>query len=231
MAYQARGRDPLFDSDTQAIIERRGRELIGLALMGAAILLVLMLGSYSADDPSWLAATDEPAQNLLGRAGASLAAPLYVIAGVGAWAVAAILAGWGLRFLLHAGPERAPARLIFAPIAVALVSIFASTHAVGAAWCQFCGLGGLFGDTVLMAVLGIFPFGPALGLKLLSVGFGAGAVLMMAYALGFTRSELRDHAVFLGGGAILAYGALVTLLWSGATGAAGRAGSPSGPTL
>ena len=30
MAYQARHRDPLFDSDTQAIIERRGKELIGV---------------------------------------------------------------------------------------------------------------------------------------------------------------------------------------------------------
>ena len=28
MAYQARHRDPLFDSDTQAIIERRGKELL-----------------------------------------------------------------------------------------------------------------------------------------------------------------------------------------------------------
>ena len=33
MAYQARGRDPLFDSDVQAAIEKRGKELIGLALI------------------------------------------------------------------------------------------------------------------------------------------------------------------------------------------------------
>ena len=35
MAYQTRSRSPLFDSDTQEILEKRGRELIGLALLAA----------------------------------------------------------------------------------------------------------------------------------------------------------------------------------------------------
>ena len=33
MAYQVRHRDPIFDADTQAMIEQRGRELLGLVLM------------------------------------------------------------------------------------------------------------------------------------------------------------------------------------------------------
>ena len=37
MAYQTRGRDPLLDSTTQAAIEKRGKELIGLALLGLAL--------------------------------------------------------------------------------------------------------------------------------------------------------------------------------------------------
>ena len=41
MAYQARHRDPLFDSETQAIIERRGKELVGLTLIGLAVLVAL----------------------------------------------------------------------------------------------------------------------------------------------------------------------------------------------
>ena len=35
MAFQARQRDPLLDSSMQAAIERRGKELIGIALMPA----------------------------------------------------------------------------------------------------------------------------------------------------------------------------------------------------
>ena len=117
MAFQARHRDPLFDSDTQAIIERRGKELIGLAASGAAILVAMMLGSYSPDDPNWLSATDAPARNLLESIGAAIASPLYVISGYGAWGIAVVLAVWGARFTFHYGAERAINRLIFAPIA------------------------------------------------------------------------------------------------------------------
>ena len=46
MAYQTRHRDPLFDSDTQAIIERRGKELVGLLLLGLALVVAMALGSY-----------------------------------------------------------------------------------------------------------------------------------------------------------------------------------------
>ncbi|MBT8408558.1 MAG: DNA translocase FtsK 4TM domain-containing protein, partial [Alphaproteobacteria bacterium] len=101
MAYQARHRDPLFDSDTQAIIERRGKELVGLVLLGLALVVAMALGTYSPDDPNWLSSTDQPAQNLLGPLGAAFASPLYVIAGYGSWAIAVVLAVWGARFVFH----------------------------------------------------------------------------------------------------------------------------------
>ncbi len=84
-SYQARQRDPLLDSDTQAILERRGKELLGVALLAAGVVAAMILGSYSPDDPSWMSATDEPARNLWGRFGASIASPLYIISGLGSW--------------------------------------------------------------------------------------------------------------------------------------------------
>ena len=49
MAYQARGRDPLLDSTTQAAIEKRGKELIGIALIVLGLMaaqgLVMVLRS------------------------------------------------------------------------------------------------------------------------------------------------------------------------------------------
>ena len=36
MAYQARGRDPLFDSTTQEALQKRGKELVGVVLTLAA---------------------------------------------------------------------------------------------------------------------------------------------------------------------------------------------------
>ena len=68
--YQARGRGRLLDSKTQAILERRGRELVGLLFFVLGLIAVMMLGSYVPEDPSWLSVTDEPAVNLLGRFGA-----------------------------------------------------------------------------------------------------------------------------------------------------------------
>ncbi|RZW05552.1 MAG: DNA translocase FtsK [Rhodobacteraceae bacterium] len=217
MAYQARHRDPLFDSDTQAIIERRGKELLGMVLLGVAILMALMLGSYSPDDPNWLSATDSPARNLLGPLGAALASPLYVIAGYGAWAIAAVLAVWGLRFVVHFGEERALGRLIFAPIGVAFVSVFASTHVPGADWTHSFGLGGLFGDTVLGAILGVLPVSPGLGLKVLSLALAIGAAAMGAFVLGFNREEIWAYVRYVGGGLILIYHGFLSLLGHGAS--------------
>ena len=57
MAYQVRQRDPLFDADTQAILERRGRELLGVALVVTAGLFAILLATYSPLDPSWISST------------------------------------------------------------------------------------------------------------------------------------------------------------------------------
>ena len=48
-------------------------------------------------------------------------------------------------------------RMVFAVIAVAMASVFAATLVPGAGWTHSFGLGGLFGDTVLGALLGVMP--------------------------------------------------------------------------
>ncbi|MEM7753182.1 MAG: DNA translocase FtsK 4TM domain-containing protein [Pseudomonadota bacterium] len=218
MAYQARHRDPLFDSDTQAIIERRGKELIGVLLLALGVLAMLALGSYSADDPNWLSSTDAPAQNLLGPIGAAVASPLYVIAGYGSWAIALVLVVWGARFVFHFGSDHALGRLIFAPIAVALVSVYASTHVPGAGWPHSFGLGGLFGDTVLGAILGLLPVPAGLGLKVMSIALALGSIAMLAFVLGFERHDLWLYTRYLLGGMILLYHTVLSGLGRGATG-------------
>ena len=154
-SLNTRSRDPLLDSSMQAAIERRGKELVGLALIALGVMAGLMIGSYTPDDPNWMVSTDAPVQNLMGRMGASIAAPLFMIVGWGSWAIALILVVWGLRLVLHFGEDRAMGRLIFAPIAVAVCSIHAATLVPGAEWkaVHSFGLGGLFGDTVMGALL------------------------------------------------------------------------------
>ena len=223
--FQARDRDPLFDQGTQAVLERRGKELLGLGLIAGGLAMAAMLASYSPDDPSWLAATDAEAQNALGRLGAAIASPLFVIAGHAAWGLVVLFLGWGLRFVLHRGSDRALGRAIFAPIAVALGAVYASTLVPGGDWEHSFGLGGLFGDTVLGASLGLLPLPAAWGLKALSVLSFAATLAMGAYVLGFERGEMRGLWRFLWQGLVLLYAVALMLAVRAASWLAGRIGA------
>ena len=217
MAYQTRQRDPLLDSRMQAVLEKRGREAAGIALILAGIALVLLLVSYSPDDPSWWAATDAVPQNLLGRFGASLAAVLMLIVGWGAYGLAAGALVWGVRLSAHLGGERALSRIIFLPIAVALAAIYAATHEPPAAWDQSYGLGGVFGDTVLGALLNILPLAVGTGLKVMAALSFLVMIGLGLFVLGVSWRELTIVSRFM------LVGLVNSLAWIGALfGQAGR---------
>ncbi len=218
-SYQIKQRDPLLDSKMQAALERRGRELLGLLMIVLGLCVALMLASYSPDDPSWLTATDQPVHNWLGRIGAAVASPLYVISGWGGWGLALALVVWGVRFTIHWGDELVLTRLIFAPIAIALMSVYAATIVPGAGWTHSFGLGGLFGDTVLGALLNIVPVDTAFGVKLMSVLMGALMLAVGLYALGATRTEIRALARFLLIGLLTGYATVLKLIAKTARGA------------
>ncbi|QDY68355.1 DNA translocase FtsK [Qingshengfaniella alkalisoli] len=217
MAYQTKTRDPLFDTATQATLERRARELVGLGLLAVAVVLAVILGSYAPSDPSFLGTSNEPPQNVLGHFGAYVASPLFVILGYGSWYLPVVAAAWGIRFLLHQGQDRAVTRLIFMPLAAALSAIYAATHLPSAGWTHSFGLGGLFGDTMLGVLLGILPLGSALSLKLSAVLLAVGLLALGGYTLGFTKPELQRIGHFLWFGILMAFDQFIRLL--------GRAGS------
>lgn len=204
-SYQARQRDPLLDQGTQAMLERRSRELLGIVLVLVGLAFAAMLGSYSPDDPGWMVATEEPARNMLGRFGAAVSSTLIILIGRGAWCIPLILLAWGMRFILHRGGERALARIVFAVIAVALASAYSATLATPSDWPHAFGLGGLFGDTVAGALVGVIPGSLGFGLKLLSVLAFLGLVAMTLYVTGFDRAELRAIRRFLLTGSVMAY--------------------------
>ena len=216
-SYQTRQRDPLLDSNTQAAIEKRGRELFGIALAALGLLVAVMVGSYSPDDPSWISATDAPVQNWLGHFGAATAAPLMMVIGLGIWVVPLVLISWGIRFVMHHGQERAIGRLIFAPVAIILASVHAATLTPGITWPANFGLGGLFGDTVLGVVLTIVPVGAIFGVKLLSLLTGVALLALMAFVLGFTKPEMKTAGRFVLLGTVMLYDTLLRILGKGAT--------------
>ena len=224
-SYHARQRDPLLDRTTQALVERRGKELLGLVLLALTLALAASLASYSPDDPGWMVATDEPARNLMGRAGAALASTLIIILGLGAWSLPVLTGVWGLRLVLHRGSDRAAGRVIFAWSLVMLASAYAATHVPGATWVHSFGLGGLFGDTVLGALLGVVPMGTGFALKLSAVLLALGLLVSGAFTLGFDRAELRAILRFLLVGTVVLYDAVLGLGQRlGGSTAAGAAG-------
>ena len=211
MAYQARDRDPLFDSHVEEALKRRGVEALGFVLLLSGIAVALMLLSYVPEDPSWLAATDEPARNLLGRTGASLASPIHVTIGLAGWAIALHLVVWGWRCLRHSGEERAFSRAIFAPITIALAAVFCAGLVPPQGWAHSFGLGGLFGDTVMGAVVSTLPMASTTGLKALTFLFAAIAIASATFSLGVDRAEWRRFLRFLLLGVLLATSGLFTL--------------------
>jgi S-DNA-T family DNA segregation ATPase FtsK/SpoIIIE len=218
-SYQARQRDPLLDQGTQAMLERRGRELLGLVLMLVAFGFTLMLWSYSPEDPGWMVATEEPAQNIFGRFGAAVASTLIILIGKGAWTIPMIFLAWGVRFMIHRGGERAVGRVVFAVIAVAFAAVHCATLVPGDAWTHTFGLGGLFGDTVTGSLIGVIPGSAGFGLKFLSLLTFAGLIAMMLFVTGFDLDELKGIQRFLLLGSIMGYAALRQALGYGARGA------------
>ncbi len=218
-SYQARQRDPLLDQNVQAMLQRRAKEVIGIGLIALATAAALMLWTYTPEDPGWMVATDEPARNALGRFGAAAASTLIIICGKGAWGIVVILLAWGLRFVTHFGEDRAIGRMIFAVIGIALASVFAATHVPGPDWPHSFGLGGLFGDTFVGALLGLLPFSAGTGLKLLSVLSGLTLIAVGLFVTGFDRAELRGLARFCWASLVRSYAAMVEMVTQGATGA------------
>jgi S-DNA-T family DNA segregation ATPase FtsK/SpoIIIE len=217
-SWQAKHRDPLFDQSTRVALERRGKELAGAALVILGVLIAMMLGSWTADDPSFLSATDEPAQNLLGMIGAYIASGMMMIAGYGAWMLVVGCWVWGLRMMLHRGEERLM-RGVFTPLAGALVSVYCSTLTPGPEWQQNYGLGGHFGDMVMGAILSLIPLKAQIGIRLAAVLVAAGCIVLTGFVLGFDRADMKSLWRRFLIGLITASGMVMQLI-SGGAGAA-----------
>ena len=216
MAFQSRDRDPLLDSETALTLERRGRELMGLVLIGLGLLVGAMIATYSPDDPSILSPTNAPVTNLTGPIGASIAAPLYMIIGRASWALALVPLVWGLRMVLHRAEGGVMGRLIFAPIWIAVCAIYASGVTAGPAWSHGFGLGGLFGDMMMGSILTALPLTAAVGLKVTQLVFALVLLALGAFVLGFDRRELYALRVLAVGGLGLALSGGLKLAGKGA---------------
>ena len=215
MAYPTRGRDPLLDASTQAFLERRGVEALGLVILAVGVMFALALASYSPEDPAWIASGGREIANWAGQIGATISAPLIKIMGLGSWGIPIAFVVWGLRLITHLGAERMLMRLIYAPIFWALCSLYAATLNPISSWAHSFSMGGLFGDTVLFMLLQILPGSAALGANIVALILGALVLLLGGYVTGLVFGEIKTsfRAINLAGSRFVMF--VLSLLSSG----------------
>lgn len=198
MAYnQAPSRSPLIDKSMKEALEKRAVELLGLILIVIGISIFLLLWSYSPDDQSFWAISDEPTQNILGVLGASIAAPLILILGWGSFAISLFLVIWGVRFLCHIGVERAMTRMIFFPVSTGFSSVFFATLVPYNMWVHQFGLGGLFGETSVGIILKAIPEVSTTSVNTITLSMVAVSFLSLLFVCGFSRREVSATSKFL----------------------------------
>jgi DNA segregation ATPase FtsK/SpoIIIE, S-DNA-T family len=168
-----------------AMLRRRLRELIGIALLSLAMIAALALATWSVHDPSLSHATDARVHNLLGRPGAIAADLMMQLLGLGSLALLLPIGVWGYRLLGHRPLGRERLRLILWLSGAFLAAAFASCLPRGVHWPLPSGLGGVIGDAILR-IPGVF-LGtpqPALGRFFLAMMFGSAALMTFAGAAG-----------------------------------------------
>ena len=132
-----------------AALQRRLRELGGIALLSLAVSGGLALATWSEQDPSLSHATKTPAHNLLGVPGATAADLLMQLFGLGSLVLLLPLAIWGYRLIGHRPLSHERVRVALWAVGTALAATFASCLPRTEHWPLPSGLGGVIGDALL----------------------------------------------------------------------------------
>jgi DNA segregation ATPase FtsK/SpoIIIE, S-DNA-T family len=186
----------LVPQPVRAFAIRRGAELAGIALIGAAAGMALALASWSAADPSFNHAAPGPAHNLLGLPGAAAADLVMQLFGLSAIAFHVPPCLWGWRLITARRLERVKAKLMLWFGGSLCAAGVAGLLPVTANWPLPSGLGGVTGDAILLIPRWLFA-GYGAVMLLFAAFLAAGAILLLSasVALGaYGREDLEEEA-------------------------------------
>ncbi|HBN49144.1 MAG TPA: cell division protein FtsK, partial [Thalassospira sp.] len=132
------------------LLKRSGLQLCGLALVGAAIALFMMLIGFHPGDPSFNHAADRDVIfNPLGTFGAYTADLLLRTLGLASALLTVLILGWGLRLIAVRPFNWMWARFLVLPLALLMVATAAAAVRPGMHWPLTVGFGGFAGDLLL----------------------------------------------------------------------------------
>ena len=146
-------RRPIFSSLFLNFIRQLLFKFFGFFTLLLAFMLSLIMFSYDAKDPSFRSSTSDSINNLLGSFGSNIADPLHLSLGASYLVIVLILVIWSWRLIFNVNKEKILSRVFFIPIPIATTSIFFSTYPPSNDWFFSYGMGGIFGDTVLIFIL------------------------------------------------------------------------------
>ncbi len=180
----------LIDHLPEALVEfvrRRAAELVGLALMAAAVAMGLALVTWSSRDPSVNHALDGPVRNLLGRPGAMVADLAMQLMGLAAIAALTPIALWGWRLVTARRLERPLFRIAMLVVGALATAGVASLLPITDRWPLPTGLGGVVGAAMLALPRRLF--GEGAGFIVCGFALAGVAILALTGASGFGLAE------------------------------------------
>jgi len=163
------------------ILQRRLRELGGVALISLTMVVALALATWSVQDPSLSHATAAPVHNLLGMPGAIAADLMMQLLGLGSLALLLPIAVWGYRLLGHRRLSHERLRVLLWLAGAVLTAAFASCLPRSPHWPLPSGLGGVIGDAVLRLPV-IVLHAPLAGTHRLGAAIVLGVAALVTFA-------------------------------------------------
>ncbi len=173
---------------------RRLSEMVGIALLVAAICVALALMTWSVQDPSLNQAVNRPVTNLLGRPGAMLSDIMIQLFGLSALAWLAPLGFLGFRLMSGQAVTRPKLRILMWLLGGLSLSALVSTLPIIGAWPLPIGLGGIVGDGLLSLIQKLPRIGGFTPRPFLIALFGVVSFVGLAYASGLGLSVPRRRA-------------------------------------
>jgi S-DNA-T family DNA segregation ATPase FtsK/SpoIIIE len=177
-----------------AVLQRRLREVGGIALISLAMLAALALASWSVQDPSLSHATDAPVHNLLGLPGAIAADLMMQLLGLGSLALLLPIAVWGYRLLGHRPLSHERLRVVLWLFGAVLAAAFVSCLPRSPHWPLPSGLGGVIGDAAVRLPAVLF-HAPLVGGQraIAAMVLGIAALAAFSIAAGIVWRDATDE--------------------------------------
>jgi len=140
---------PLLPQSFRLFLHRRLSEIIGFVILMMVTLVATALATWNIHDPSFNHATNNPVQNWLGFAGASVSDLLLQVFGLGANVFLLPPLAWSVRFFSHQEFKKPPRMFLSWILGSFLAAGAISAVSVVGNWPLPSGLGGLSGDLLL----------------------------------------------------------------------------------